>query len=48
LKLRNKDKVARSIKIIPPDSKLFSVTPAKKTMVTSKKTTGSFSATQSQ
>ena len=33
----NKDRVARSVKIIPPDSKLFSVTPAKKSMVTSKK-----------
>jgi len=29
--------VARSVKIIPPDSKLFSVTPAKKSQVTSKK-----------
>ena len=29
--------MARSVKIIPPDSKLFSVTPAKKSMVTSKK-----------
>lgn len=26
---RNKDKVARSIRIVPPDSKLFSVTPAR-------------------
>ena len=25
LKLRNKDKVARSVKIVPPDSKLFQV-----------------------
>lgn len=37
LTLRNKDRVARSVKIIPPDSKLFSVTPAKKSQVTSKK-----------
>ena len=29
--------MARSVKIIPPDSKLFSVTPAKKSQVTSKK-----------
>jgi hydrocephalus-inducing protein len=35
---RNKDKVARSIKIIAPDSKLFTVTPAKKSAVTSSKT----------
>jgi hydrocephalus-inducing protein len=31
LKLRNKDKVARSVKIVPPDSKLFAVIPCKKT-----------------
>ena len=31
LRLRNKDKVARSVKIVPPDSKLFQVTPCKKT-----------------
>jgi len=30
LKLRNKDKVARSVKIVPPDSKLFHVQPCKK------------------
>jgi len=30
LKLRNKDKVARSVKIVPPDSKLFQVQPCKK------------------
>jgi len=42
---RNKDKVARSIKIIPPDSKLFSVTPAKKSMVASKKAGASMSGT---
>lgn len=30
LKLRNKDKVARCVKIIPPDSKLFQVHPCKK------------------
>lgn len=35
---RNKDRVARSIKIIPPDSKLFTVTPAKKSAMTSSKT----------
>lgn len=40
---RNKDKVARSIKIVPPDSKLFSITPAKKANATTKK----LSATQS-
>lgn len=34
---RNKDRVARSIKIIPPDSKLFTVTPAKKSAMTSTK-----------
>ena len=27
---RNKDKVARSVKIVPPDSKLFQVQPCKK------------------
>jgi hydrocephalus-inducing protein len=32
---RNKDKVARSVKIIPPDSKLFQVFPCKKTQKTS-------------
>jgi len=37
LKLRNKDKVARSIKIIPPDSKLFQVTPCKKSQMTATK-----------
>jgi hypothetical protein len=26
---RNKDKVARSVRIVPPDSKLFTVTPAR-------------------
>ena len=30
LRLRNKDKVARSVKIVPPDSKLFQVHPCKK------------------
>jgi hydrocephalus-inducing protein len=47
LTLRNKDKVARSIKIIPPDSKLFSVTPAKKSMVTSKRATGTMRSMES-
>ena len=28
--IRNKDKVARSVKIIPPDSKLFQILPCKK------------------
>lgn len=37
LKLRNKDRVARSIKIIAPDNKLFTVTPAKKASVTASK-----------
>jgi hydrocephalus-inducing protein len=32
--LRNKDKVARSVKIIPPDSKLFQVHPCKKADLT--------------
>lgn len=32
LKLKNKDKVARCVKIIPPDSKLFQVFPCKKNM----------------
>lgn len=32
---RNKDKVARSVKIIPPDSKLFQVLPCKKAAVSS-------------
>lgn len=31
LRLRNKDKVARSVKIVPPDSKLFQVQACKKT-----------------
>ena len=30
LRLRNKDKVARSVKIVPPDSKLFQIHPCKK------------------
>jgi len=34
LRLRNKDKVARSVKIIAPDSKLFSVVPCKKLKTT--------------
>jgi len=34
LKLRNKDKVARSVKIVPPDSKLFQVMPCKKSSMT--------------
>ena len=34
---RNKDRVARSIKIIAPDNKLFTVTPAKKTATTNQK-----------
>lgn len=45
--IRNKDKVARSIKIIPPDSKLFSVTPAKKNMVNAKKPSNSMTSTAS-
>lgn len=45
--IRNKDKVARSIKIIPPDSKLFSVTPAKKNMVNAKKPSASMTSTAS-
>jgi hydrocephalus-inducing protein len=48
LTLRNKDRVARSIKIIPPDSKLFTVTPAKKSMVTSKKANATMGSTVSQ
>ena len=44
---RNKDRVARSVKIIPPDSKLFTVIPAKKSMNTAKKTTGSLASTAS-
>lgn len=38
LKLRNKDKVARSVKIITPDSKLFEVLPVKKLKTTASKT----------
>lgn len=34
---RNKDRVARSIKIIAPDNKLFTVTPAKKSAMTTMK-----------
>jgi hydrocephalus-inducing protein len=34
---RNKDRVARSIKIIAPDNKLFTVTPAKKSAMTASK-----------
>ena len=34
LKFRNKDKVARSVKIVPPDSKLFQVMPCKKSSMT--------------
>ena len=45
--IRNKDRVARSIKIIPPDSKLFSVTPAKKNMVNAKKPSTSMTSTAS-
>jgi hydrocephalus-inducing protein len=37
---RNKDRVARSIKIIAPDNKLFTVTPAKKSATTHQKTKG--------
>jgi len=44
---RNKDKVARSVKIIPPDSKLFTVTPAKKSMMTTKKPGSSISSAAS-
>jgi len=40
LKLRNKDRVARSIKIIAPDNKLFTVTPAKKSAMTTSKSKG--------
>lgn len=39
LRLRNKDKVARSVRIIPPDSKLFTVTPAKKSTTNPSKST---------
>ena len=35
LRLRNKDKVARSVKIVPPDSKLFQVHPCKKSAMLS-------------
>jgi hydrocephalus-inducing protein len=45
--IRNKDKVARSVKIIPPDSKLFTVTPAKKSMMTTKKPGSSISSAAS-
>jgi len=39
---RNKDKVARSVKIVPPDSKLFQVIPCKKSKASSTMTkTGS-------
>ena len=34
MKFRNKDKVARSVKIVPPDSKLFQVMPCKKSSMT--------------
>lgn len=37
LYFRNKDRVARSIKIIAPDNKLFTVTPAKKSAMTTSK-----------
>jgi hydrocephalus-inducing protein len=40
LKFRNKDRVARSIRIIPPDSKLFTVTPSKKSSLAASKTKG--------
>lgn len=42
MKLRNKDKVARSVKIVPPDSKLFQVQAMKKSqkLKGSKKSTG--------
>jgi len=36
---RNKDKVARSVKIVAPDSKLFSIAPCKKIKATAKAAT---------